>query len=338
MIKEAIQKLIKGSDLVEKEMALAMEEIMTGQATSIQTAAFLTALCVKGESVAEITAAAQVMRKFATRINVGGKDTLDTCGTGGDYQGTFNISTLAAIVAAAAGARVAKHGNRSASSHCGSADLLEGLGVNINLAPSLVEASLKETGIGFLFAPNFHPLMKQVGLVRKELGFRTIFNILGPLSNPAGATHQILGLFDKKMVKPMAEVLKNLGIKHALVVYGRDGLDEITTTSLTDICEVKDNRIRCFTLNPASLGIKKSKLSDLKCQVNAENIRIAGEVLSGKLGPQRDIVILNAAAALYTAGFTKDIKSAIKIAEEAIDSGLAKKKLNDLREFSQKSG
>jgi len=336
MIKEAIQKLIKGEDLSQKEMALSMEEIMTLKATQLQTAAFLTALHIKGEGVEEITAAAQVMRKFATKIKVEGTTILDTCGTGGDYQGTFNVSTLTALIAAASGIKVAKHGNRSASSHCGSADLLEGLGVNINLTPPAVEACLKEIGIGFLFAPNFHPLMKEVVGVRKELGFRTIFNILGPLSNPAAATHQILGVFDKKLVKPMAEVLGNLGIKHALVVHGRDGLDEITTAAATDICEARNNRIKCFVLDPAALGIKKARPADLRCQVSSENIRIAEEVLSGKLGPQRDIVILNAAAAIYVADKAESIKKAIRIAEGVIDSGRAKEKLEQLKEFSKR--
>lgn len=335
MIKEITEKLIQGKDLKENEVALAMEEIMTAKATSAQTAAFLTALRIKGESVAEITAAAKVMRKFATKINTTAATVLDTCGTGGDCQGTFNISTVTALIAAAAGITVAKHGNRSVSSHCGSADLLEGLGVNINLSPPSIEASLKEVGIAFLFAPNLHPLMKQVSLVRKELGFRTIFNILGPLSNPAGATHQVLGVYDKQLVKPLAGVLKNLKIKHALVVHGRDGLDEITTTTLTEVCEVKNGRIKCFTINPQNFGIKKVRLSDLRCSSPQENIRVAEEILNGKAGPRRDIIVLNAAAAIYVADKAKNIKAAIKIAGDLLDSGKAKEKLDLLREFSK---
>lgn len=336
MIKEITEKLIQGRDLKEDEVASAMEEIMTGRVTPSQTAAFLTALRIKGESVEEITAAAKVMRKFATKINTDQETVLDTCGTGGDCQGTFNISTIAALVAAAVGVTVAKHGNRSVSSNCGSADLLEGLGVKIDLEPPAIEACLQEVGIAFLFAPRLHPLMKQVAAIRKELGFRTIFNILGPLSNPAGATHQVLGVFDKKLVRPLAGVLKNLKIKHALVVYGKDGLDEITTTTTTDICEVKNGKVSCFSLNPAALGIKKSSLAALRCQALAENIKICEEVLSGKTGAHRNIVVLNAAAAIYVADRTKSIKAAIKIAEEAIDSGRAQEKLNQLREFSKR--
>ena len=336
MIKEAIEKLILGKDLKEGEVALAMEEIMTAKATAAQTAAFLTALRIKGESVEEITAAAKVMRKFAVRINASAGTILDTCGTGGDCRGTFNVSTLAALVAAAAGVTVAKHGNRSVSSNCGSADLLEGLGVKIDQEPALTEACLKEVGIAFLFAPRLHPLMKQVSALRKELGFRTIFNILGHLSNPAGATHQVLGVFDKKLIRTIAEVLKNLKIKHALVVHGRDGLDVITTTTATDICEVKNGKITCSVFNPRAVGIKKSSIADLRCQSAAENIKIAEEVLTGKTGAHRDIVVLNAAAAIYVADQAKNIKAAIKIAEEAIDSGRAREKLNQLREFTKR--
>jgi anthranilate phosphoribosyltransferase len=335
MIKDTIEKLILGKDRLEEEVALAMEEIMTAKATPVQTAAFLTALRIKGESVEEITAAAKVMRKFAVKINAGQEIVLDTCGTGGDCRGTFNVSTIAALVAAAAGITVAKHGNRSVSSNCGSADLLEGLGVKIDVEPALTEACLKEVGIAFLFAPRLHPLMKQVSAIRKELGFRTIFNILGPLSNPAGATHQVLGVFDKKLIRPMAEVLKNLKIKHALVVHGRDGLDEITTTAATEICEVKNGKITCSVFNPRAIGIKKSALADLRCQSAAENIKIAQEVLSGKSGAHRDIVVLNAAAAIYVADQAKSIKAAIKTAEEAIDSGRAREKLDRLRQFSK---
>jgi anthranilate phosphoribosyltransferase len=337
MIKDALEKLIQGKDLKAEEMALAMEEIMTAKATSVQAAAFLTSLRIKGETVEEITAAAKVMRKFATAIKAEKEVIMDTCGTGGDYQGTFNVSTVAAFVVAACGITVAKHGNRSVSSKCGSADLLEGMGVKIDLSPAAIEACLKEVGIAFLFAQGLHPLMKQVAPIRKELGFRTIFNILGPLSNPAGATHQVLGVFDKKLIRPIAEVLRNLKIKHALVVHGRDGLDEITTCDNTDICEVKGGKLKCYSLNPKSLGIKKARPADLKAQTLGDNIRIAEEVLDGVKGPHRDIVVLNAAAAIYAADKARNIKEAVTIAEEAIDSKRAQGKLVKLREFSKRS-
>lgn len=337
MIKELTEKLIQGKDLEAGEVALAMEEIMLAKATPVQSAAFLTALRIKKETPIEIVAAAGVLRKFLTPIRCDKEIIMDTCGTGGDCKGIFNVSTVAALVVCACGITVAKHGNRAVSSSCGSADLLEGLGVNINLSVSLLEQCLKEVGIAFLFAPNLHPLMKQVVYIRRELGFRTIFNILGPLSNPAAATHQLLGVFDSQLLKTMAEVLRQLNIRHALVVHGRDGLDEITTTTLTDAYEVRGKNIRRLTINPSALGIKKSRLADLKCADLKENIRAAEEVLSGAPGPKRDIVVLNAAAAIYIGDKAKSIKAAVGMAEEAIDSGRAQDKLKRLQEFSRRS-
>ncbi|MFZ5800862.1 MAG: anthranilate phosphoribosyltransferase [Candidatus Omnitrophota bacterium] len=337
MIKELTEKLIQGEDLEAGEVALAMEEIMLAKATPLQSAAFLTALRAKKETPTEIAAAAKVMRKFLTPVRCDKEIIMDTCGTGGDCKGIFNVSTVAALVVASIGITVAKHGNRSVSSNCGSADLLEGLGVNINLSVPLLEQCLREVGIAFLFAPNLHPLMKKMAPIRRELGFRTIFNILGPLSNPASATHQLLGVFDVKLLKTFAQVLKQLNIRHALVVHGRDGLDEITTTTLTDAYEVRGKNIRRLTINPEALGIKKSRLSDLKCADFKENIQAAEEVLSGAAGPKRDIVVLNAAAAIYLADKAKSLKAAAAIAQEAIDSGRAQDKLNKLREFSRRS-
>ena len=335
MIKEAIAIINKKQDLTGKQMQDVMREIMGGKSTDDQIAAFLLALKSKGEAPEEITAAAAVMRQFAVKIKPNSDTVVDTCGTGGDNSGTFNISTISAFIVAGAGIAVAKHGNRSVSSKCGSADLLEALGVNIEIPPEKVEQCLNKVGIGFLFAPKFHPAMKYAMPARKKLKTRTIFNILGPLTNPAQAPFQVLGVFAKDLVMPLATALMNLGIRHALVVHGLDGLDEVTTTTNTFVCEVRDGKINSCEINPEDLGIKKASSQDLKgADVNI-NVEIANDILSGKKGPQRDIVLLNSACAIYVAGKANDIKSALKIAGESIDSGKAKEKLESLKEFTR---
>lgn len=336
MIEEAILKLNKKINLTAQEMQQVMQEIMTGQVSDDKIATFLAELRLKGETPKEITAAAKVMRKFSVRIKSNEDIILDTCGTGGDKSGTFNISTISAFVVAASGIAVAKHGNRSVSSKCGSADLLEALGVNINISPEAVEQCLAKIGIGFLFAPKLHPAMKYAMPARQKLKTRTIFNILGPLTNPAQAAHQVLGVFDKDLVEPLAEVLKNLGVKHALVVHGLDGLDEVTTTTKTIVCEVKDKKIFSYEIDPLDFGIDKATSEDLRGADIATNVEIARDILAGKKGPERDIVLLNSACAIYAADKAGDIKIALKLAEKSIDSGKAKEKLTLLIDFTKK--
>ncbi len=338
MIREAISKLIEKKDLTPQEMEKVTEEIMTGQALPSQIASFLTALRMKGETLQEITTAAQVMRKFVVRINVEKDVILDTCGTGGDGSHTFNISTISAFVVSGVGVTVAKHGNRSVSSRCGSADLLEGLGVNLNMSKEKIEECIERIGIGFLFAPNLHPAMKYATPVRREIGIRTIFNLLGPLANPAFATHQLLGVYDPNLLEVFTSVLKNLGLKHAMVVYGLDGLDEVTTTQDTLVSELKDGKILSYKISPLDYGFKKVNREDLLGGDLEENIRIAKDILEGKPGPKRDIVLFNSGVALYTADKTKDIKEGIERAKESIDSKKALEKLELLKGFSKNSG
>jgi len=330
MIKEAIAKLVEKIDLSREEMALVMEEIMTGQALPTQIASFLTALRMKGETVEEITAGAEVMRKHVIRINVDSEIVFDNCGTGGDNSHTFNISTISSFVIAGAGVVVAKHGNRSVSGKCGSADLMEALGVNIEVEKEIIEKCLREIGIGFLFAPRLHPAMKYATPVRRELGVRTIFNILGPLTNPAGATHQLLGIYDKNLGKKIAQALGNLGSQHVLVVHGLDGLDEVSTASETLIWEWNRGRLEEYKVSPEDFGIKRVSLEELKSKDLEKNKKIALEVLEGKKGPCYDIVLLNAGCGLYTADRVKNIKEGIELAKEIIAKGLAKKKLEAL--------
>ncbi|MBM3246012.1 MAG: anthranilate phosphoribosyltransferase [Candidatus Omnitrophica bacterium] len=334
MIEQAIEKLNQGQDLTADQMRQAMEEIMTGHAQTPRIVLFLTALSKKGETVEELTAAVSVMRQHVTRIHSRKDLILDTCGTGGDRLGTFNVSTAVAFVASGCGITVAKHGNRSVSSRCGSADILEALGVNINMPAEKLERCLDEVGIAFLFAPNLHPAMKYAMPARKEIGKRTLFNILGPLSNPAAATHQLVGVYDRHWVEILAQVLSKLGAVHALVVHGEDGLDEITTCARTYISEAYQGKIKSFELNPEELGIKKSKLEDLVGGDAACNGQILLDILKGAAGPRRDIVLLNAAAAIYAADKAKSIKDGLKLAEESISSGQALKKLELLKEYS----
>ena len=336
MIKEAIAQLVKRKDLSGDIMRQAVEEIMTGRAAPEEIEAFLKGLCGKGETVEEITAAARVMRRHATKIKSASENVLDTCGTGGDGACTFNISTISALVACGAGITVAKHGNKSVSSKCGSADLLIELGVKVDLEPEKVEASLAEIGFGFLYAPLLHKAMKYAMPVRKKMGVRTIFNILGPLTNPAGAAYQLLGVYEAGLTEVLARVLKNLGSKHVLVVHGEDGLDEVTTTGKTQISELKDGRIKTYKISPSEFGIKRVSPQDLKGGDVSVNAKITDDILKGKAGPQRDIVLLNAGCAIYAADKAASIKKGIAKAAEAIDSGKALEKLELLKEFTNK--
>ena len=334
-IKEAIGKVMLGEDLSGEEAEAVMGQIMDGEATPAQIGAFLTALRLKGETVEEITGCARAMRRSAVPVRPRRRDLVDTCGTGGDRTGTFNISTTAAFVVAGAGLGVAKHGNRSVSSHCGSADLLEALGVNLELTPEQVAHCIDEVGIGFLFAPRLHPAMKHAIGPRREMGVRTIFNILGPLTNPAGATRQIMGVYDPNLTSPLAQVLGRLGGQAAFVVHGADGLDELSTTGINRVSHLRDDSVKDFSLDPAKLGLPEARLEDLRGGTANENAQITQAILAGERGPRRDVVLLNAAAALVAGGVARDFKEGLQQAAEAIDSGRAREKLEGLVAFSQ---
>jgi len=346
MIREAIIKVVEEKDLSPKEMDGVFTEIMSGIAEPAQIAAFITALRLKGETVNEITAAAKVMRKLAANIDVRSsvdidrdeinmeKETiLDTCGTGGTGTNTFNISTTVAFVVAGCGVKVAKHGNRSASSACGSADVLEALGVDINLSPEEVKDCIKSIGIGFMYAPVFHKAMKYAVPVRRAIGIRTIFNLLGPLSNPANATCQVLGVYDKDLTPVMANVLGMLKLKRAFVVHGLDVLDEISITGPTQVSELKSGKVRTYRITPEQFGLKRSTLKAIAGGDAKKNAEIILSVLKGKKGPRRDVVLLNTAYALLASAAAKNTKSAIALAERSIDSGRAMEKLNKLKNF-----
>lgn len=334
MIREAINLLIQNIHLGEAEMAECMLEIMEGKATDAQIGAFLTALRIKGETIDEITGAARVMRDKAHRINAP-ENVIDTCGTGGDMSGTFNISTTTAIVVAACGIPVAKHGNRSVSSKSGSADVLETLGMKIDLPPQKVETCLFETGFGFLFAPLFHPAMKFGIGPRREIAIRTIFNILGPLTNPAGARRQVMGVFASKLTAPLAQVLGNLGATDAMVVHGEDGLDEITITNGTRISRWNGKTVDTFYMTPENAGLSPADREALSGNDRAENARITLDVLSSVAGPKRDVVLMNAAAALMVAGQADDFTTGCALAADAIDSGRALAKLQQVVRLTQ---
>ena len=329
-IQEALIKIIDKRDLEKDEMISVMTQIMEGQAERVLLAAFLTALRVKGESMEEILGAAIVMRDKSEKIKVKADYVVYTCGTGGDSANTFNISTAAAFVVAGCGLTVAKHGNRAVSSRSGSADVLKFLGVNIEADKLTVEKCIDDIGIGFLFAPLMHRAMKHAGEVRKELGFRTIFNLLGPLTNPAGAHAQVIGVYDANRLKQIADVLNLLGTKHAFVVHGDDGLDEITLTGTTKVCELLNGKVNEYMLEPASFGLTACKAKDLEGGSPEENAGIIRSILSGVLGPQRDIVLMNASAAIVAGGRAEKLKEAMELSRHSIDSGLAEKKLNDL--------
>lgn len=337
MIQEAIEQLSSGKDLTASEMQVAMEEIMTGKTSTPLIVSFLTSLNKKGETVTELTAAVSVMRRYVTRIKTNKEVILDTCGTGGDRKGTFNVSTVAAFVVAGCGITVAKHGNRSVSSCCGSADILETLGININMSAQDLERCLDEIGIAFLFAQNLHPAMKYAMPARKQIGSRTMFNLLGPLTNPAGATYQLLGVYERHWTEVLAQVLGNLGAKHALVVHGEDGLDEITTTEATLISEEYKGEIKNYRISPEDFGLKRAGLCDLAGGTTVDNARILFGILDGQAGPKRDIVLLNAAAAIYAADKAKSIQEGMELAQKSIDSKKALQKLELLKTFSSKS-
>lgn len=334
MIKEAIDKAVTKTDLREAEMMDAMEEIMSGTATQAQIAALITALRMKGETVEEVTGAARIMRQKASRVNACATTIVDTCGTGGDKLNTFNISTTAAFVVAAAGITVAKHGNRAVSSGCGSADVLEALGVNISADREIVEECVQQIGIGFLFAPKLHGAMKYAIGPRREIGIRTIFNMLGPLTNPAGATAQLLGVYDPKLTEMFADVLKNMGTKRAFVVHGLDGLDEATITGETRVAELKDGIIRTYNINPVDYFGRTDTLEAIRGGDPSVNARIAKDVLAGKNGACRNVVLLNAALAIVAGEKAPDIKEGLKVATDCVDSGEAVKKLQSLIEMS----
>lgn len=333
MIKEAIKMLVSNISLSEAEMAECMKEIMEGKATDAQIGAFLTALRIKGETVEEITGAARIMREKATTIK-SPEGVLDTCGTGGDMSHTFNISTTTALVVAGAGIPVAKHGNRSVSSQCGSADVLEALGVKIDLAPEKVEKCLFETGFGFLFAPLFHPAMKYAIGPRREMGIRTMFNILGPVTNPAGAKRQILGVFSDKLTEILAMVLGNLSAVDVMVLHGEDGLDEISISSRTKVSRFKDGEVKNFYIGPEDFGIRRSEIEYIRGSNKEDNVAITLSILNGEKGPRRDIVLMNSAAALMVAGKAGDFRTGLNMAADAIDSGKALKKLEEVKRVS----
>ena len=330
MIQDALKKLMEGTSLSDGEMAGCMNEIMEGKATDAQIGSFLTALRLKGETVDEITGAARVMREKATRISAPA-GTLDTCGTGGDMSGTFNISTTSALVVAACGVPVAKHGNRSVSSQCGSADVLEALGIKVDLKPESVEKCLADTGLAFMFAPMFHPAMKHAIGPRKEMGIRTIFNILGPITNPAGASRQILGVFSSALTETLCAVLGALGAEDAMVVHGEDGLDEISISTGTRVSRWVGGKVENSTVSPADFGIEAAGLDTIAGGGLEENARITKAILSGESGPRRDVVLMNSAAGLVVAGKAASFAEGVQIASEAIDSGKATAKLEEVR-------
>ncbi|WP_028950769.1 anthranilate phosphoribosyltransferase [Sulfurihydrogenibium subterraneum] len=336
MIKEIIKKITERKDLSKEEVLFLFQEIMDGKLTDAQLGAVLVGLKMKGETIDEISAAASVMREKAIKVNVKDKSKLvDTCGTGGDSIGTFNVSTISAFVVAASGAKVAKHGNRSVSSKCGSADLMESLGVKIDMSPQEVEKCIDEIGLGFLFAPIFHPAMKNVIRQRREIGVRTIFNLLGPLSNPADAPYQLMGVYDKDLVEPLARVLVNLGIKRAFVVHGLEGLDEVSLTTETLVAQVDNTDVEVYTIKPEDFGLKRVSIEDLKGGDITENTEIALKILQGKdYSPKTDFVVLNSAFALKVAGVVDNIKEGIELAKESIYSKKAYEVLEKLRNFS----
>ncbi len=332
----AIRAVTERRNLSGTDMREVMRRIMTGEATSAQIGGFLVGLRMKGETVEEIAAAVEVMRELATRIHVSGPHLVDTCGTGGDGVHTFNISTAAAFVVAAAGGQVAKHGNRSVSSKSGSADVLEAAGVSLDLTPEQVAQCVNEIGVGFLFAPKFHAAMKHAIGPRREMGVRTIFNLLGPLTNPAGAPNQVIGVFAAQWVEPLAEVLQKLGSRHVLVVHAEDGMDEISIGAPTRVAELKDGRVRVFTIQPEQFGIVRGDVKKLGVASPAESLALIRNVFDSQSGPARDIVVLNAGAAIYVAGLAPSLEAGVKKAAEVIASGAARAKLDALAVLSKK--
>ena len=335
-IKQAIGRVIEGSDLSSEEMSAVMSAIMSGGATPAQIAGFLVGLRMKGETVQEIAAAAAVMRDLASGVDIGGlPHTVDVVGTGGDASGTFNISTASIFVAAAAGCHVAKHGNRSVSSKSGSADVLEAAGVRLDLTPEQVARCVRETGVGFMFAPAHHAAMKHAITPRRELGVRTLFNLLGPLTNPAGVPNQLLGVFAEAWVEPLAHVLQRLGSRHVLVVHARDGLDEISVGEPTDVAELKDGQVRRFSIRPEDFGLRRSDIEAIRVDSVKASLAMILAVLEDHAGPARDIVVLNAGAAIYVAGLAGSLAEGVQRADSVISAGGARKKLDQLVVLTQ---
>jgi anthranilate phosphoribosyltransferase len=349
MILEMLQKVVERKDLTTQEASMAMEEMMSGKASDPQIAAFLTALRVKGETVSEITGFARAMRERVCRIRVGnrversrsetdGGRLVDTCGTGGDASHTFNISTAAAFVVAGAGVQVAKHGNRSVSSLCGSADVMEALGVDLTLTPDQVGECIDEVGIGFLYAPLLHPAMRYVMTARRDIRIRTVFNILGPLTNPAQAPAQVVGVYEERLTELLATVLMDLGSKRAFIVCGLDGLDELSPASESRVSEVTDGRVHTYLLSPEDFGLQRARLSDLRGGSAADNAQTIRRILEGEKGPTRDVVVMNAALAIIAGGRADDFRDGAGLAAHSIDSSAAMGKLDDLVEFSRRHG
>ena len=341
MIKEAIGKVVSFIDLSEEEMTGAMEEIMSGSATPAQIGSFITALRMKGETVEEITGAARVMRQKAATVHIEDRPEIlvDTCGTGGDACGTFNVSTTAAFVVAGAGIPVAKHGNRSVSSHCGSADVLEALGVSMDLSTEQIGRCIEKTGIGFMFAPAMHPAMKHAIGPRRELAIRTIFNVLGPLTNPAGANVQVMGVYDVSLTEKIAMVLGKLGARRALVVCGESNMDELTITGKSTISDYADGQVTTYGISPEDVGLRRAKITEIEGGKTAEAAaaQIRG-ILRGDAGPCRDMVLFNAGAALFAAGKRRDLAAGVKLAAEVIDSGKALERLDAMVAFCKEAG
>jgi len=335
MLTQLLEKVVRHEDLTEDEAAAAMREVMEGRANATALGALLTGLVMKGERPSEIVGFARTMREHAVKLSAPVNDVFDTCGTGGDRSGTFNISTTAAIVIAACGVAVAKHGNRSVSSQCGSADVFEALGVNVAASPATIERALRETGIAFFFARTFHPAMKHAAQVRTDLGVRTAFNLLGPLTNPAGATRQLVGVPRPELTELLARSLMMLGSKRAWVVHGADGIDEISTTGYTKVSECRAGSVNTFYTHPSDFGIPKSDPAALKGGDAAANAAIIRDVLAGTRGPRRDVVLLNAGVGLFIAGRVETIKEGIEVAASAIDSGAARQRLQQMVESSR---
>ena len=335
-LKQAINQVVQRHDLSAEQMTEVMRAIMTGGATPAQISGFLVGLRMKGETVTEIAAAAAVMRELAAGVQVGHlPNTVDIVGTGGDASGTFNISTASMFVAAAAGCHVAKHGNRSVSSKSGSADVLEAAGIRLDLSPAQVARCVEEVGVGFMFAPAHHSAMKHAVGPRREMGVRTVFNVLGPLTNPAGTPNQLIGVFSEDLLEPLAEVLQRLGSRHVLVVHSRDGLDEISVGDKTEVAELKDGRIRRFSIQPEEFGVRRADIAVIKVADSADSLRMIRSVLEDHAGPARDIVMLNAGAAIYVAGRADTLKRGVEQADAAIASGEARNRLDRLIVLTQ---
>lgn len=335
-MQQAINKVLARQDLTSDEMNAVMQTIMTGGATPAQIGGFLIGLRMKGETVTEIAAAASVMRELASGVSIGDLEhTVDIVGTGGDASGTFNVSTASMFVAAAAGCHVAKHGNRSVSSKSGSADALEAAGIRLDLSPQQVEQCVREVGVGFMFAPGHHSAMKHAIGPRKEMGARTVFNVLGPLTNPAGVPNLVLGVFSSELLEPLAEVLQRLGSRHVMVVHSRDGLDEISIGDATDVAELKDGQIRRFSVQPEDFGLKRAELDSIRVEGAVQSLDVIRGVLEDKAGAARDIVVMNAGAAIYCAGLADSLKAGVEKADEAITSGEARNRLDRLVVLTQ---